>query len=218
MTKTYFNPGCALSIYKPDTEKRILKFLNENYGEVALHKTCCKHDPQLEEGSLIINVCAGCDRRFRSLYEGVSTISLWEVLDGLDSFQYPDYNGLTLAVHDACPVREKPQVHQAVRNLLGKMNIKVVEAEFHGTHSVCCGDDFYPKLPVDKARQQMKKRADSMPCNEVCVYCVSCIKSMYIGGKTPRHLMDLLMGETTEPQIYDTVQWHEQLQDYIDKH
>ena len=30
--------------------------------------------------------------------------------------------------------------------------------------------------------------------------------------------MDLLMGEITEPQIYDTVLWHEQLQDYIDKH
>jgi len=41
---------------------------------------------------------------------------------------------------------------------------------------------------------------------------------MYIGGKTPRHLMDLIMGETTEPQIYDTVQWHQQLQEYIEKH
>jgi len=100
MTKTYFNPGCALSIYKPEAEKKILDFLNKNYGEVQLHKICCRHNPQLE-ASLIINVCAGCDRRFRSLYEGISTISLWEILDGLK-----------LSVHDACPVREKPQVHQ----------------------------------------------------------------------------------------------------------
>jgi hypothetical protein len=41
---------------------------------------------------------------------------------------------------------------------------------------------------------------------------------MYIDGKSPRHLMDLLMNESTEPQIYDTVHWHEQLQNYIDKH
>ncbi|MDU1322326.1 MAG: hypothetical protein E6931_12535 [Clostridium botulinum] len=121
MTKTYFNPGCALSIYKPEIENKILKFLNENYGEVTLHK-------------------------------------------------------------------------------------------------ICCGDDFYPKLPIEKVHQKMKERADSMPCNEVCVYYVSCIKSMYIGGKTPRHLIDLLIGQTTEPQIWDTVKWHEQLQDYIDKH
>ncbi|MBU5299245.1 (Fe-S)-binding protein [Clostridium sporogenes] len=218
MTKTYFNPGCALSIYKPEVEHKILKFLNENYGEVTLHKICCHHNPQLETGSLIINVCAGCDRRFRSLYEGISTISLWEVLDGLDAFQYPDYKGLKLSVHDACPVREKPQVHKAVRNLLKKMNIDVVETKFSGTNSICCGDDFYPKLPIEKVRQKMKERANYMPCNEVCVYCVSCIKSMYIGGKTPRHLIDLLIGQTTEPQIWDTVKWHEQLQDYIDKH
>ncbi|MHB9941903.1 hypothetical protein CF065_09790 [Clostridium sporogenes] len=218
MTKTYFNPGCALSIYKPEIENKILKFLNENYGEVTLHKICCHHNPQLESGSLIINVCAGCDRRFRSLYEGISTISLWEVIDGLDAFQYPDYKGLKLSVHDACPVREKPQVHKAVRNLLKKMNIDVVETKFSGTNSICCGDDFYPKLPIEKVHQKMKERADSMPCNEVCVYCVSCIKSMYIGGKTPRHLIDLLIGQTTESQIWDTVKWHEQLQDYIDKH
>lgn len=218
MTKTYFNPGCALSIYKPEMVNKILKFLNQNYGEVELHKICCRHDPQLESGSLIINVCAGCDRRFRNLYEGISTISLWEVLDELNTFQYPDYKGLNMSVHDACPIREKPQVHQAVRNLLKKMNIDVVETKNYGTHSICCGDDFYPRLPIEQVHKKMKDRADSMPCDDVCVYCVSCIKSMYIGRKTPRHLMDLLMGETTDPQIYDTVLWHEQLQDYIDKH
>ncbi len=218
MANTYFNPGCALSIYKPELENRLLKFLNENYGEVELHKICCRHDPRLPEGSLIINVCAGCDRRFRSLYEGVSTISLWEMLAGMGAFPYPDYQGQRMSVHDACPVREKTQVHQAVRNLLRKMNIDIVEAEFSGTRSVCCGDDSYPKLPVEQVQEQMKKRADMMPCDDVCVYCVSCIKSMHIGGRTPRHLIDLLTGETTEPQIYDTVEWHKQLQDYIDAH
>lgn len=217
MTKTFFNPGCALSIYKPEAEKKILAFLNGNYGEVQLHKICCRHDPQLE-ASLIINVCAGCDRRFRNLYEGISTISLWEILDGLNTYPFPNYNGLKLSVHDACPVREKPQVHQAVRNLLRKMKIDVVETEFHGTRSICCRDSFFPQLPVEQVRLQMKNRADSMPCEEVCVYCVSCIKSIYNGGKTPRYLVDLLFGETTEPQIYDTMKWHEQLQAYIDQH
>jgi Fe-S oxidoreductase len=218
MTRTYFNPGCALSIYKPEIEERILAFLNRNYGEVSLHKICCHHDPQLDAGSLIINACPGCDRRFRTLYEGVSTISIWEVLDGLGTFPFPHYEGLTVSVHDACPVRPRPQVHQAVRSLLTKMNVGVVETEHYGAHSICCGDDFYPSLPVEKVHERMKERADSMPCQEVCVYCVSCIKSMHIGGKTPRHLMDLLMGETTEPQLFDTVQWHEQLRGYRDAH
>ena len=216
--QTYFNPGCALSIYKPEMENKILSFLNRNYNETTMHKTCCRHDPQLEKGSLIINVCAGCDKRLGSLYEGISTISLWEIIDTLDSFPFPDYKGLKMSVHDACPVRENPGVHQAVRNCLKKMNIEIIETKFNRTRSVCCGDDFYPKLPLEKIHKLMKKRADSMPCENVCVYCVSCIKSMHIGGKTPRYLVDLLMNEYSDPQVYDTVKWHEELQEYIDSH
>lgn len=218
MTKLYFNPGCALSIYKPQAQTRLLETLQELCGEVTLHTICCRHQPQLPAGSTIINVCAGCDRRFRSLYEGISTISLWEVLDDQADITFPDYRGLRLSVHDACPVREKPQVHQAVRSLLNKMNIEVVETEYHGTRSICCGDDLYPKLPLETVHEKMKERAASMPCAEVCVYCVSCIKSMHIGGKQARHLVDLLLGETTEAQEYDTVKWHAQLQEYIDRH
>ncbi|MCL2564333.1 MAG: (Fe-S)-binding protein [Defluviitaleaceae bacterium] len=218
MKATHFNPGCALSIYKPEIEHKLIKFLNENYANLEMHNICCRHDPKLSEGSKVINVCAGCDRRFRSLYEGVTTISLWEVLDSLASFPYPDYKGAEMTVHDPCPIREKPEIHKAVRSLLGKMNINVVETPLHGTRSVCCGDSFYPALPVEEVNERMKKRAGTMPCDDVCVYCVSCIKSMYIGGKKPRHLVDLLMGETTEPGVYDTVRWHKLLKEYIDTH
>lgn len=77
------------------------------------------------------------------------------------------------------------------------MNIEIVETENHGTKSICCGDDFYGKIPLDKVHELMKKRAQSMPTEEVVVYCVSYIKSMYIGGKKPRHILDLLFGEET---------------------
>lgn len=218
MREIHFNPGCALSIYKPDAETRILKYLNAHYGDTALHKICCRHAPCVRPGALIVNVCAGCDRRFGSLYEGVSTISLWEVVDTAGHFNFPDYAGLSVSVHDACPVREKPQVHAAVRSLLAKMNVRIVETEFHGTRSVCCGDDLYPRLPAERVRERMKARAEAMPCADVAVYCVSCIKSMSIGGRTPRHLVDLLFGEPTEPGDTDTIRWHETLQRYIDAH
>ena len=34
MDKCYFNPGCALSIYKPKLEHNILDMLNEHFGSV----------------------------------------------------------------------------------------------------------------------------------------------------------------------------------------
>lgn len=214
----YFNPGCALSLYKPNMEIQLLEYLNRIYSSVEMHKICCHHDPCLPEGSTIINVCSGCDRRFRTLYHGIDTLSIWEVIDQFDNFPLPNYNGLKMTVHDACPIREKPQIHQAIRNLLKKMNINIIETKMHGAKSICCGDDLYGKVPLEEVHKAMQRRADSMPCEDVVVYCVSCIKSMHIGEKTPRHVLDLVFGEVTEPQEYRTVQWHEQLSEYIQKH
>ena len=214
----YFNPGCALNLYKPEMEQRLLTFLETQYDKVSLHSICCHYDPKVPKGSKIINVCAGCDRRFRSFYEGVSTISLWEVVDAADSFPFPNYQGLTLSIQDPCPVRKRPDVHRAVRSLLKKMNIQLLEPAEHSEKSVCCGDSFYHKLSAEEVHEKRVARANAMPCDEVCVYCVSCINSMHVAGKKPRHLVDLLMGESTKPREYDTARWHELLKEYRASH
>ena len=218
MEAMYFNPGCALCLYKPDMEQKILPFLKQVYPDISLHKICCHHEPGLDGDACIVNICAGCDKRFGSLYTGVRTISLWEVLDQMNHFPYPDYQGQRMTIHDPCPVRERPAVHGAIRSLLEKMNIKIVEAAENRQNALCCGDNFYPDLPLEQVHAQMKARAEAMPCEEVVVYCVSCIKSMHIGGKTPRYIVDLLLGEDTYPGITDTVAWHEQLQVYREEH
>lgn len=214
----YFNPGCALSLYKPELEERVLAFLNEHDKKTKLHKVCCHHNPELPAGSVIINVCAGCDKRFRNLYEGISTISLWEVLDGIAEFPFPDYHGAQMSIQDPCPVRDRPAVHRAVRNLLKKMNINLVEPRLHSEKTVCCGDVFHKMIPPEEVTAAMVRRGADMPCEDVVVYCVSCIKALYIGGKTPRHLLDLLFNEPTDPQEYRTDKWHEQVDAYIASH
>ena len=57
-----------------------------------------------------------------------------------------------------------------------------------------------------------------MPVEDVVVYCVSCVKSMFIGGKKPRYMVDLLFGEETMPQITETVEWHRQIDEYTLNH
>mgnify|MGYP000846045438 FL=1 len=214
----YFNPGCAMSLYKPEAVEDILYLLNRRFLPTKLHTTCCRHDPQLPQGSTIINNCAGCDRRFRSLYDGVQTVSIWEVLDAIPALPLPTYDGLQLSVHDSCSFRKKPQVHQAVRSLLDKMHIEVVESACSGTKSICCGDNFYPHVSIEEVNAFQKKRAAQMPCQDVAVYCVSCIKSMAIGGKTPHHMMDLILGLPTEPGETRLDVYHKELDDYIEEH
>lgn len=204
-------------IYKPELGKKILEFLNKNFGNIPEHLICCRHEPKLSKGTQVINVCPGCDRRYKELYEGISTISLWEVLASCDSFPFPDYKGKEMAIHDACPVRTEKRVHSSIRALLKKMNIKVVEPKYTQSQSICCGDDFYGKLPTDKLKQQMKKRAGQMLLDDVVVYCTSCIKSMSIGGKKPHYIIDLLFGEDTIPGITEPSLWHAQLDAFIEK-
>jgi Fe-S oxidoreductase len=213
-----FAPGCALMIYKPKLGRKLLEFLNKEIGAMDEHLTCCRHEPHLAAGTQVINICAGCDRRYRELYPGISTISLWEVLAQSKTFPFPDYHRKEMAILDACPTRDQDRVHNAVRALLTRMNIKVVEPANTRTTGTCCGDSFYGVLPVNKVKQQMKKRALEMPAEDVAVYCVSCCKSMHIGGKKPRYLVDLLFGEPTLPGTFEPDEWHTALDQFISEH
>lgn len=213
-----FAPGCALMLYNPELAEKIHQSLVDNFGEMEMLTTCCKHDPLLPSGSKIINVCPGCDKRFSNDYMNISTISLWEILDQSSFFRFPDYRNKKMSINDACPTRNKSEVQNAIRSLLVKMNINLVEPKNSGPKGTCCGDGFYGELPDEQVLEIMKERASEMPENDVVVYCVSCIKSIFKGGKKSRYLPDLLFEEKTIPKSLDLEKWHSELTDYIDTH
>ena len=216
-SKKLFVPGCALMLYKPHLADRVHAVLNETFGEMDRLTTCCRHEPTLTKTE-VINICPGCDKRFRNDYANTSTVSLWEILSKDNGFPFPDYHGKTMSIIDACPTRDQERIHRAVRILLKKMNISLVEPKHTGTRSTCCGDSFRGEIPADLVKKQMIKRASEMQADDVVVYCVSCSQSVSIGGKTPRYLVDLLFGEETQPMVMDTEEWHKELDDYIDSH
>ena len=205
-------------LYKPHLADKVQHTLNQECGVAPWHLTCCRHAPGLPPGTQVVNVCPGCDRRYRNLYEGVTTLSLWEVLAESRRFPFPDYGGKRMAIQDACPTRDQDRVLDAVRTLLGKMNVEVVEPKATRGKGICCGDTFYGTLPVGRVKELMAKRAGEMPEEDIVVYCISCIQSMHIGGKKPRYLVDLLFGEETLPRAGDSDQWHADLDRFIGVH
>jgi Fe-S oxidoreductase len=213
-----FAPGCALMLYKPESAEKLHLILNEYLGEVDKLLLCCHHDPQLTTKTKIINVCPGCDKRYGNDYKNSSTISLWEILAENDFFKFPDYNGRRMSILDACPTRDQEKVHNAIRTILLKMNIKLVEPKNTRTKSTCCGDSFYGVIPTKKVKELMIARTSEMPSDDVVVYCISCIKSVYIGGKKPQYLLDLLFADETVPQTFEPDEWHKELNEYIDNH
>ncbi len=216
--KRIFAPGCALMLYKPGLAMRLHKMLDENLGKMDILSSCCKKYPVFNTATEVINICPGCDKRYRDESRNSSTVSLWEILAQSTFSPFPDYRGKRMTIIDACPTRDQERVHDAIRILLEKMNIALVEPKNTRTKSTCCGDSLWGEVPVDKVKKQMVKRTSEMPVEDVVVYCVSCSVSVSVGGKTPRYMIDLLFGEETVPLTCDPDLWHKQLDDYIQVH
>ncbi len=216
--KRLFAPGCALMIYKPHLAEKLHNILIQNIGPMEMFLTCCKHILSLPRGTEVINICPGCDKRYRENYQNSSTVSLWEVIAKNSFFPFPDYGKQEMTIIDACPTRDQSRVHNAVRKLLSRMNISLVEPEMTRTKSTCCGDGFWGSISTADVVKQMKSKASKMPVDEIIVYCVSCSKAMFVGGKRPRYLIDLLFEEDTVPKTYQPELWHKELDEYTSSH
>jgi len=123
-----------------------------------------------------------------------------------------------MSIIDACPTRDQVRVHDAVRAVLDKMNITLIEPKNTRTKSICCGDSFWGLIPIDEVKDLMKKRTSEMPVEDVVVYCVSCSKSVFTGEKKPHYLIDLLFNEETSPKTLEPDLWHKELDEYIADH
>jgi hypothetical protein len=216
--KFYFAPGCALFLYKPELVDKVFSILHQQLDGLELLSTCCKNQPELEPGTQVISTCPGCIRRYIENYENLVVTPVWEVLAAANNSTMPDYKGRQMAILDACPVRNYGSVHDSIRNVLTQMNIKIVEPEKTKSKSICCGDSLWPKSPISAITKAMKKRASQMPDENVVVYCVSCVKSVYIGGKQPHYIVDLLFDEETIKGTLDTAEWHGQVDAFIANH
>jgi Fe-S oxidoreductase len=216
--KLFFAPGCAFMLYKPELAFKILNLLNEKLGKTEMLMTCCQHEPHLPENSKVINVCPGCDMRFGKDYRGVSTISLWEVIDENSFLNLPDYKGRSMSIIDACPTRDEDRVHNSIRSLLSKMNIRLVEPKNTRRESTCCGDVYYGSMPTVKVKRLMAEKAMEMPADDIVVHCVSCIMAVLNGGKNPQYVADLIFNEVTLPKSIDLDKWHKELKEFIEAH
>jgi Fe-S oxidoreductase len=214
--KYIFAPGCALVLYKPHLVKKLHKFIDLQYGPAEQLLTCCRHTPQIPPNTQVINICPGCDRRYRENYDNPSTISLWELLLENEAFVFPNYGSQHMTIIDACPTRDQDRIHNAVRAVAEKMNIAVVEPAKTKRKGTCCGDIYYGNKPTEFVISKMKEKAAEMPEMDIIVYCVTCSKSMFIGKRQPRYLIDLLFEEDTIPKTFDPDRWHEELDEFIE--
>ena len=218
MKYVYF-PSCNFTKALPEVSERIKAFLSTRGVEVT---GCCRlNHAALTPDCVALTICQTCRIIIEENCPGVRVMSVFEYLDGLDDFPFPDYGGEAITVQDCYRAREHAGEKAAVRSLLKKMNFQVVElpgrdeeVNFDGAWMFRPVMEFNRKL-APKTFGRIEKDLNPQPpewidrylrdycarfkTNRVACYCNSCLGGLNQGlpeGKEAVHLARLLFPET----------------------
>lgn len=192
-----YYPSCNFTTNSPQAAKKIKDFLKENM-KIA---KCCKIDQrEFSEEDIGIYVCQAC----RSQIENqVKTMSLWQYFDQLDDFIFPNYHGQKMYLQDCWRDRNHIEIHKAVRSLLKKMNIEVIEIEANKENAIFCGtlhfenkeleDDHLSHYSKELQEKYMKDYVQQFHGMQVICTCNRCLKGILMGKGKGVHLLELLV-------------------------
>lgn len=222
MARIFF-PGCKIKARYPEASKKLAEAVVA-YGFADKITGCCrKHHQELSPEDEAVTVCANCMAMIDEDAENDAMISVWELMDQTPGLPLPDYGGLTVAVQDCGRSYDRTEVQDAVRSLLAKMNLNVVESYDAREKSTFCGASFMAEAPEQDARfaprryvedatkrgifvplseeevlARLKTHADKIPAKDVVVYCTACDAGLEVGGKHPVNLIELVFGAFRE--------------------
>lgn len=200
---TYF-PSCNFNKANPKTAKKLREYFKERMP-IGI---CCQFDKSnFNQDDKALVICQACRE---VLEQKVTVESVWEYIDQDEDFIFLDYHGMKMAIQDCFRDRNQPNVHKAVRSILKKMNIEVIEIEENKENSKFCGTlhfessnkklKDYPdikisRLPEELQIELMQEQVSKFPkdCFIICD-CNRCLKGINLGGGNGVHLMELVMG------------------------
>lgn len=120
----YF-PSCNCTRQLPEVSTRIKAWLSGQGVEVT---GCCRvsHD-KLAVDAVPITICETCHIIISENHPELSPLSLWEFLDSAPDFPFPDYHSERITLQDCYRAKSRATEKRALRSLLRKMNVDVVE-------------------------------------------------------------------------------------------
>ncbi|SMP65208.1 Fe-S oxidoreductase [Desulfonatronum zhilinae] len=216
--KTIFFPGCTLPGTRPRVTWRFFETLRELEPKMAMVLDCC-HKPSHDLGrqsyffeqfrsirdrlqafgvERIIVACPNCHKVFKKYGEGLTVTTVYEVMAQKQARMTKESATVSLSttaqvtVHDPCPLRDQPGVHQAVRSLLAARGFDIREMEDSGTRTLCCGEGGAvgfrnPAL----AAAWVEKRRTQAQGDRIITYCAGCVGFLNRAAPTS-HLGDVL--------------------------
>jgi hypothetical protein len=155
---------------------------------------------------ILVSVCHNCAAIFEETKPKVKRLSLWELLLQDEDFPFPDFAGERMTLQDCWRSHDNAVEQEAVRTLMRKMNISIVELEANREKTQFCGESLYmpaplrnlklaPKRFVENAQGKflphsdeeriaiMREHCRTIRTDKVVAYCHYCVKGLNMGGK-----------------------------------
>ena len=214
----YYFPSCNFTRLRPDTSEKVKSFMASAGVRVA---GCCRPGHKAVSGwnDTVITVCETCSIIIGENCPAARVISLYEFIDSLPDFAFPDYQGERITLQDCYRAKAKEAEKAAVRSVLRKMNMNVMELpgteeEINFDGSFLSGPmrpdnftlaprrfaeikkDMQPKSP-DEIKAWLQEYCRRFTTERVACYCNSCLTGLeqgLTGGKRAVHVAELLFG------------------------
>ena len=236
----YYIASCVFTSQFPELSLRIQDYVKERFGFAVVR--CCvprykirEFEEKMPEGNLrecwsslpdsgsfsegdrVYSLCHNCNNIIEEMHPGVQVHSLWELINSDPAFSFPDCHGLRAYVQDCWRSRDRKDEQDAVRSLMEKMNIDIMELPGSREKTDFCGVSLYraqpprnPKLapkhyvegaagkfiPHSPEEQEkiMRKYCRQFGSDKVVCYCHYCYEGLQIGGANASHLAQLMFG------------------------
>lgn len=233
----YYIASCVFTTRFPELSFRIQSYLQSRAGISIVR--CCVPNYKLTEFTerlpeeyreawsalpdsgdfqpedRVFSLCHNCSAIIDEWKPGTIVRSLWELILDDPEFPYPDYAGARMIVQDCWRAYDRRSEQDAVRRLLEKMNVTIIEQNENYEKTRFCGNSLYrpapprnlklaPKrfvdgadglfLPHTEAEQAdlMRQHCHRFHGEKAVAYCHYCLEGLKLGGGDAVHLAELL--------------------------
>lgn len=219
MTRIFF-PGCKVKRRYPEASAWLAaQVIARGYADEVTG--CCRTEHQkLTPDDTAVCICNNCMAMIDEDANNGAMENIWRIIDADPDFPLPTYEGRVMGVQDCGRAYDRTEVQDAVRSLLAKMGIEVVELPDAREKSTFCGQSFLKAVPKQEAgfapkryvedgakrgifvphdpeamQKALDEHAAAIEPDEVACYCFACDMGLEAGGVNAHNMIELVSGK-----------------------
>jgi hypothetical protein len=141
-------------------------------------------------------IIAGCPSCRKELAESIGgeVVGIWDILEQIGLPEGAKGMERPAALHDSCGARGDAHTQQIIRDLAEKLGVTLVETEYSGDRSPCCGYGGLTAYANPEVATEITKKALERSDAPYISYCMACRDRFARQGRESRHILELIYG------------------------